>query len=102
MAVAEETSLPFFAEVGEAKACGRLILAFASHAGHHQNDQGYHVRDHLVKLLIFHVLHSGGNVEIQDVESTKQEGCQNADIRTSDRKDDQCDGKPASVSEGVV
>ena len=94
--------LSLFSKVRQSQTCGRLIFTLTAHTGHHQHHQRHHVGDHLVQFLILHMLHSGGNVEIQDVESAKQEGCQYADIGTPDRKDHQCDRQPSSVTKGIV
>ena len=48
------------------------------------------------------MVHSGRNIEIQDIQSSKQEGCQNADIRAPDGEDYKGDSQPASVTESIV
>ena len=48
------------------------------------------------------MLDTGGQIQIQDIQSAEKEGCEYADIRSPDGEDDQCDGKPASVTKGIV
>ena len=48
------------------------------------------------------MLDTGGQIQIQDIQSAEKEGCEYADIRSPDGEDDQCDGKPASVTECIV
>ena len=42
------------------------------------------------------MIHSSRNVEIQDIQSSKQEGCQNTDIRAPDGEDYKGDSQPLS------
>ena len=94
--------LPFLAEIRYAKAFRRLIFPLASDAGDDQHHQGNHVGNHLIKLLVLHVIHTGGDVQIDDVQTAEQEGGQDAYIRSPDGEDHQGDGKPAPIAEGVV
>lgn len=48
------------------------------------------------------MLHCGGEIEIKDIQPAKQEGGPNTGARTPDRKDHECNGKPASVTESIV
>ena len=88
-------------EVGETQARGGLILPLFAHGDDDEHHQGDDVGDHLVELLHRQV-QAGGDVEIQDVEAAEEDGGQDADVGTPDGEDDQSDGQPAAVAEGVV
>ena len=81
--------------------CGRLILALLAQRHDDQNDQRDDVGEHLVELLDGKI-GTGGDEDVEDVESAEENGRQHADIRTPDRENDQRNGEPAAVAEGVV
>ena len=93
--------LPLLAEVAQTQACRRLLFLVVPQAGDHQHHHGDHIGQHLVQLLHGH-LGAGGDVQIQNVQAAEQNGGQDADIGTPDGEDDQGDGQPAPVAEGVV
>ena len=94
-------ALSFLTEVGQTKRLGRLILALFAQRDHDQHDQRDDIRQHLVKLLDGEV-GAAGNEDVQNVAAAEENGGQNAHVRTPDREDDQRDGEPAAVAEGVV
>ena len=96
-----EDFLSLFAEVAQTQRCGRLILALLAQRHDDQNDQRDDVGEHLVEFLDGKV-GAGGDEDIEDVEPAEQDGGQHADVRTPDREDDERDGEPAAVAEGVV
>ena len=96
-----EDFLSLFAEVAQTQRCGRLILALLAQRHDDQNDQRDDVGEHLVELLDGKV-GAGGDEDIENVEPAEQDGGQHADVRTPDREDDERDGEPAAVAEGVV
>lgn len=63
--------LPFLAEVGEAQAGGRLMLALFTHAGDDENHQRYHVGEHLEQLLRVGV--EAGNVVVSITQRAEQQ-----------------------------
>ena len=97
----ERSGLPLLSEIGQSQACRGLALALVAQAGEDQHDDGDDVGEHLVELLHGQV-HAGGNVHVQDVQPAEEEGGQHADVRPPYREDDQRDGQPAAVAEGVV
>ena len=98
----ERAGLPFFSEVREAEGLGGLILALVAGAGDYEDNKSNHVGDHLVKLLELHVVHGNGQVEIDDIKPAEEEGGPDCPVRAPDREDDESDGEPAAVAEGVV
>ena len=91
----------FLAEVGETEGRRGLILPLFTQGHDDQHDQSDDVGQHLVQLLDSHLC-AGGQIDVQNVQTTKQDGGQNTDIGTPDGEDDQRDGQPAAVTEGVV
>ena len=45
---------------------------------------------------------TGGQIQIQNIQTTEQERSKYTDIRSPDSEDNQCNGKPASVTECIV
>ena len=64
--------------------------------------QRYHIRNHFIQLLKFHMIHSCRDVQVENVQTTKEDGGKNGNHRTPDGKNNQRDGQPASVTEGIV
>ena len=48
------------------------------------------------------MLDTGGQIQIQNIQTTKQERSKYTDIRSPDSEDDQRNGKSASVTERIV
>ena len=93
--------LSFFSEICKAERGRRLVLALFAHRNDNEHDDGDKVREHLVQL--HHVkLRSCRNVEINNVQSAEEYRGYDRKVRSPDREDDQRDGKPAAVAEGIV
>ena len=48
------------------------------------------------------MIHTGWNIEIENVQATEKEGGKYTHIRTPNRKDYESNGKPSSVTKGVI
>ena len=92
----------FLAEVGETEGRRGLILPLLTQGNHDQHHQGDGVGQHLVQLLNGHLATGGGQIDVQDVQAAEEDGGQDADIGTPDGEDDQRNGQPAAVTEGVI
>ena len=75
--------LPLLPEEAETQRGGGLILPLFPQGNDDEYRQRYHIGEHLVKLLDGKV-GAGGNVEIQDVKPTEQDGSQHADVGPPD------------------
>ena len=76
----------FLAEVGETEGRRGLILPLFTQGHDDQHDQSDDVGQHLVQLLDSHLC-AGGQIDVQNVQTTKQDGGQNTDIGTPDGED---------------
>ena len=92
---------PFLAEIRQAEACGGLILALGAHARDDEHEDRDDIGDHLIELLNGEV-HTRRQEDMQDIQSAEEERGKHADVRLPDREDDERDGEPATVAEGVV
>ena len=92
-------ALPFLSEVREPEALGGLVFLLAPDGGDDQHDDRDDVGEHLVELL---VRHAGGDEQVEDVQPAEEDAGEDGDVGTPDREDDQRDGQPAAVAEGVV
>ncbi len=65
--------LSLFAEVRQAQAHRRLILALSAQRGDAQHDDGHDIGEHFVQFLDRQI-HAGGDVHMQDVQTAEENG----------------------------
>ena len=93
--------LSFFSEIRQTQRHGGLILALVAHTGADEDDYRDEVGQHFVQLLNGEIA-AGGDEDIEDVQPAEEDGGQHAETRPPDREDNEGNGEPAPVAEGVV
>ena len=96
--------LAIFAEVGLAQVGRRLMLPLLTHTGDDQHDDGHHIGQHIEQLLgIGAQRHAEQrHIVIQVAEHTEHKRADDRHPGLPQSKDDQRDGHPAAVTEGIV
>lgn len=92
--------LPVLSEVRKTKRLRRLAFFAVADTYDYKNNDGYHIRSHLEKLLYAYA--EVGDIVVNNKESAEKDGTENADVRLPYGKDYKSDGKPASVAKAVV